>query len=88
MNAANNSEDEDHDERSTDAYIVRLKKYRNIIESWKWQKNLFKEIKRAPRNICIRVPAVIWRVKDLTDILDVCLFTDRITESVVEDTNI
>ncbi|GFT68135.1 hypothetical protein NPIL_140441 [Nephila pilipes] len=45
--------------------------------------------KRAPRNICIRVPAVIGRAKDYVDILDIfkCLITDYITESIVEGTN-
>ncbi|GFS67635.1 hypothetical protein NPIL_238461 [Nephila pilipes] len=34
-------------------------------------------------------PAVIVRAKDLTDILDICksLITDRITKSIVEETN-
>ncbi|GFT37217.1 hypothetical protein NPIL_245641 [Nephila pilipes] len=51
--------------------------------------NLFKKIKRASRNICIHVPAVICRSKDLTYILVICkyLITDRITESIVEETN-
>ncbi|GFS68997.1 hypothetical protein NPIL_398511 [Nephila pilipes] len=71
MNAASNSEDdEDEDNSFTDAYKAHLKKNRNIIESWKWQKNPFNKTKQAPRNICIHVPVIIGRAKDLTDILD------------------
>ncbi|GFT08010.1 hypothetical protein NPIL_592881, partial [Nephila pilipes] len=66
MSTARNSEDEDKDgSRSADAYIIHFKK--NSIDSWKWQKNTFKETKRALRIICIHVPAEIGRAKDLTD---------------------
>ncbi|GFT14060.1 hypothetical protein NPIL_181761, partial [Nephila pilipes] len=59
MRAARNSEDEDNDDSSTDAYITHLKKNRNFIASWKLKKNPFKKTKRVPRNICIHVSAVI-----------------------------
>ncbi|GFT61491.1 hypothetical protein NPIL_131551 [Nephila pilipes] len=51
--------------------------------------NPFKKTKRAPNNIYIHIPAVIGQAKDLTDILDIwkCLITDRITESIVEETH-
>ncbi|GFU14998.1 hypothetical protein NPIL_426731 [Nephila pilipes] len=41
--AASNSEDEDYDDRSTVVYIIHLKKNRNIIDSWKWQKKSIQE---------------------------------------------
>ncbi|GFT48416.1 hypothetical protein NPIL_241341 [Nephila pilipes] len=53
------SSTKDNDDSSTDDYITHLKKNRNFIESWKLKKNPFKKTKRVPRNICIRVSAVI-----------------------------
>ncbi|GFS73954.1 hypothetical protein NPIL_555721 [Nephila pilipes] len=71
MSAASNSEDEDDDYRSTDAYIARLRKSRNIIDSWKWHKNPMKKTKRTLHNIYIHIPAVIGRAKNLTGILGI-----------------
>ncbi|GFT55577.1 hypothetical protein NPIL_527721 [Nephila pilipes] len=64
-------------------------KNRNIIESWKWRKTLFKKSKRARRNIHFHVPAVIGRAKDLTNILNIwkCLITYRITRRIIEESN-
>ncbi|GFU13047.1 hypothetical protein NPIL_188761 [Nephila pilipes] len=64
MSATSNPEDENNDDRSTDAYIAHLKKNRNIIETWKWQKNPFKKTKCVPRNKCIKIPAAIGNARD------------------------
>ncbi|GFT51572.1 hypothetical protein NPIL_606751 [Nephila pilipes] len=39
LSAASNSQDKGNDNRSTNTYVVNLKKNRNITESKKWHKN-------------------------------------------------